>query len=213
MLLTSAVTQASNASQQERFHFKVYLDDQLIGNHEVDISQSGSVKRVSVRADFDVRLMFIPVYSYTHASDELWKDGCLESIRTNTDDNGENYFIDTRQSGELLEIETRQGLQVLDGCIRTFAYWNPELLNSQRLLNTQTGEYQEVTVRYLGVDQLEAYGTSYSARKYRLVCDDMTIDLWYTNDMHWLALETVTVGGARLRYLPDNLIIAELEEK
>jgi hypothetical protein len=33
----------------------------------------------------------------------------------------------------------------------------------------------------------------------------MSIDLWYTKEMHWLALESITESGAVLRYLPANL--------
>ena len=43
------------------------------------------------------------------------------------------------------------------------------------------------------------------ARHFRLVCENMTIDLWYTQEMHWLALESVTESGAVLRYLPETL--------
>jgi hypothetical protein len=50
------------------------------------------------------------------------------------------------------------------------------------------------------------------ARHFRLVVEDRTIDLWYTNDMHWLALESVTDSGSLLRYLPENADIRTSEK-
>jgi hypothetical protein len=89
--------------------------------------------------------------------------------------------------------------------VRTFAYWDVDLLNSQRLLNTQTGEYEPVTVSDMGTGRLTIDEEQIEARHFRLVTEGLTIDLWYTNDMHWLALESVTESGAVLRYLPEKL--------
>jgi hypothetical protein len=210
-VVTPAV--ASTTQHSELFNFKVYLDDRLIGKHEVTINRNEDSKSVRTVADFDVRFMYIPVYSYTHESVELWNNGCLQKIETRTDDNGDNYYIDANRDGKALEIETQDGKRSLDGCIRTFAYWDPRLLDAERLLNTQTGEYQQVSITDLGTGKLDAIGTSYEARQFRLQAEDVTIDLWYTDNdkMRWLALETETSSGARLRYLPENTSLAGLE--
>lgn len=203
---------ASGKSGEENLVFNVYLDDTLIGNHEVTIKRKNSTKSVVTEADFKVRFMFVPVYSYNHESREFWKDGCVEKIRTTTNDNGDEYYIKTSHSGNALEIQTNEGPQLLEGCVRTYAYWDPELLNSERLLNTQTGEYQEVSVADHGMNTLVVNGISYHARKYRLVSEDTTIDLWYTREMRWLALETETKSGARLRYVPEMQTIAGIDK-
>lgn len=205
----SASANSANPSE-EQLAFNVYLDDRFIGNHEVRIVRNNNTKSVNVRADFDVRFMLIPVYSYNHESRELWKDGCVENIRTSTNDNGDDYFIKTTYTGNGLEIETNEGAKSLQGCVRTYAYWNPALLTSKRLLNTQNGKYQEVSITDLGINTLILNDLSLKARKYRLVSDDAIINLWYTDDMRWLALETETRSGALLRYLPKNHTIAGL---
>ena len=203
---------ATGNSGEQNLAFDVYLDDTLIGNHEVTIKRQNGTKSVVTEADFKVRFMFVPVYSYNHESREFWKDGCVEKIRTTTNDNGDEYYIKTSHSGNALEIQTNEGPQLLEGCVRTYAYWDPELLNSERLLNTQTGEYQEVSVADHGMNTLVVNGISYHARKYRLVSEDTTIDLWYTRDMRWLALETETKSGARLRYVPEMQTIAGIDK-
>ena len=202
---------ASDTPIEENLAFNVFLGDKLIGNHEVTIKRDNNKKSVVIRADFDVRFMFIPVYSYNHESREYWKDGCLETIHTTTDDNGDDYYINTSLSGDALEIETKDGVKKMQGCVRTFAYWNPELLNSERLLNTQNGKYQKVSITDLGTAPLTINDFTYQTRQYRLVCEDKTIDLWYSNDRRWLALETETDSGALLRYLPEQQTIAGLD--
>ena len=189
----------------QSWKFRVMLDDKPIGYHKVNINRVDNRKTVHTQANFNVRILFIPVYSYEHETRELWEDNCLVDIDSKTDDNGDSYFISSVPSKAQLALETQDGKTSLDGCVRTFAYWDVELLKSERLLNTQTGEYEAVSVTDLGTGLVTIDDEQIEARHFRLVSGGMTIDLWYTTDMHWLALESVTESGAVLRYLPENL--------
>lgn len=207
-LLLGEVSLANTASGSQvsgSWKFRVMLDDTPIGYHKVQVSRDNNRKTVHTQASFDVRILFIPVYSYEHETRELWQDNCVVGVDSNTDDNGDAYFINSVQTPDRLELQTQDGKTALNGCVRTFAYWDVDLLNSERLLNTQTGKYESVSVTDMGKSVLEIDEEQIEARLFRLVAEDMTIDLWYTDDMHWIALESVTESGAVLRYLPDNL--------
>jgi hypothetical protein len=197
----------------ESWIFRVMLDDMPIGYHEVRVDRTDNTKTVHTRANFDVRILFIPVYSYQHETRERWEDNCLVDISSTTDDNGENYFVNSIRQDEQLAVETRNGISSFSGCVRTFAYWDVDLLNSQRLLNTQTGEYEPVSVSDMGTGLLNIDDEQIAARHFRLVAEELTIDLWYTKDMHWLALESVTESGAVLRYLPEKLAELALDTR
>ncbi len=207
MLLSEfSMANAVNAADTTRsWRFTVWLDDTPIGYHQVKIENKNNSKTVHTQADFDVRFLFVPVYSYEHETRERWVDDCVVGITSSTNDNGEDYFINSSQREQQLAVETKNGKTSLDGCIRTFAYWDIELLDSERLLNTQTGEYQSVSVTDMGTGLLEVDDEQIAARLFRLVAEALTIDLWYTEDMRWLALESVTESGAVLRYLPENI--------
>ena len=201
----SIANTGSGKDTSDSWNFRVMLDDTPIGYHRVNIDRVDNTKTVHTRASFDVRILFIPVYSYEHETRERWEDNCLVDINSTTDDNGEDYFISSLKKEDRLAVETRNGTVSLGGCVRTFAYWDVDLLNSQRLLNTQTGEYEPVSVSDKGTGLLKIDDEQIEARHFRLVAADLTIDLWYTKDMHWLALESVTESGAVLRYLPEKL--------
>ena len=191
--------------RSESWNFRVMLDDTPIGYHKVNVDRTDNIKTVHTRANFDVRILFIPVYSYEHETRERWEDNCLVEISSTTDDNGDNYFISSIKKEDRLAVETRNGTTSLGGCVRTFAYWDVDLLNNQRLLNTQTGEYEPVNISDMGTGRLTIDEEQIEARHFRLVAEGLTIDLWYTNGMRWLALESVTESGAVLRYLPEKL--------
>ena len=201
--LVFATSTAADDTNQS-WKFRVMLDDTPIGYHQVEISREANRKMVYTVANFDVRVFFIPVYSYSHQTREQWEGNCLVNINSTTDDNGDDYFINSVKAENRLSVETQDGTTALDGCVRTFAYWDVELLKRDRLLNTQTGEYQTVSFEDLGMGTLAIDEQQVEARHFRLVVEDMNIDLWYTRDMHWLALESITESGAVLRYLPES---------
>ena len=201
---TSFATAAHSDDPRQSWNFKVLLDDKPIGYHQVRINRDANRKAVHTKAQFDVRFMFIPVYSYVHDTRETWENGCLVNITSTTDDNGDDFFINSKPLNQRLALETQDGISTFDGCVRTFAYWDIEMLQSTHLLNTQTGEYQAVTITDMGSDTVNLEGDKIEARRFKLICEDMNIDLWYSNDMHWLALESTTASGAVLRYVPQS---------
>jgi hypothetical protein len=104
------------------------------------------------------------------------------------------------QDGERFVVTGTRGQANLPACVMTFAYWNPDLLGQSRLLNVQTGEYMDVQVRVLGEETLTVRGTAQRALRYALETRDFRIDLWYSPNKEWLALESNTEGGRKLRY-------------
>ncbi len=194
------------ASVEKRWDFRVYLDDKEIGYHQVRLVPDADRQRVSVEARFDVKFLFLTAYRYEHRTEELWQGTCLADIRSQTDDNGEAQFIRAQPVSRGIRLVTHDGPIELKGCVRTFAYWNPELLKSNRLLNTQTGEYQTVQMIDLGKGKVDIKGDLQDAYHYRLLVEESSIDLWYTPDMNWLALQTIVAGGRRLSYFPAEQI-------
>jgi hypothetical protein len=201
-LLFMSMSIEVRASTEKQWQFRVYLDDKEIGYHRVWLVQEADRRRVSVEAHFDVKFFFITAYRYEHRTEEIWQGSCLADIQSRTDDNGNQLFVRRIEQGKDFALETHEGEQQLEGCVRSFAYWDPDLLQARRLLNTQTGEYQDVQVNKLGASPVEIDGRQVDAIQYRLVIDDYSIDLWYTPDMEWLALQSTTEGGYRIRYLP-----------
>ena len=198
----------ANAQTQnaQRWDFQVFLDDAPIGFHHYTLRESGAERELKIEARFDVKLLFITAYRYTHAASERWRGHCLTQLSARTDDNGDKSEISTEQQGERLTISaitnttTQGGRESADGCVMSFAYWNPEMLRQTRLLNAQTGKLETVTVTPVGEEKITVRGTLVAARRYRISGAKHPIDLWYGSDRQWLALQSTLESGRRLRY-------------
>ena len=194
------LTITSTAMASQTWKFKVYLDEQEIGEHTFHTTSLNDQTHVQINAKFDVYIFFINAYSYQHTNYEVWDRQCLQSVRSATNDNGEELYVQAEYSGEQLLINTSSGRYVTEGCIKTFAYWEPEFLKSQTLLNSQTGKLMPVTVELIGEENIMVRSKLTAATHYRLTTDEFLIDLWYSKNNEWLALNSTTSSGSTLRY-------------
>ena len=76
------------------------------------------------------------------------------------------------------------------------AYWNPDFLLQDRLVNSQTGEIEEVTVSRLDTQ-------SNSLTGYLVNAKEGPIKVWY-EDETWVGLEWTGKNGRTLRYEIDS---------
>ena len=152
--------------------------------------------------------LFVNLYRYRHQSTEVWQDNCLRSIDSVTDANGKPFLVEGnlvagQAKANYFQVNTAGTETELPPCVMTFAYWNPIFLDEEKLLNSQTGIYEDVTITRIGEESLQLDGEAVAAVKYLIDLKAGPITLWYSaNNFRWLALESVAAGGRILRYEP-----------
>jgi hypothetical protein len=187
LLMTMLLAVRPAAAGDTHLDFEVSLDSRPVGTHRFDILRAadGSQTVRSV-AEFEVKILGFIVYRYRHEATERWEQGCLVQIKSSTNDNG-------------------RALQVSrvfrDGCVSSYAYWDPaRLLQQRELLNPQTGEFDPVQIESLGEETLVVRGAPVLADRYRLSNGKLVIDLWYSKAGEWLQLDSTTPSNRKLHY-------------
>ena len=193
---------ASAISPDNAWRFRVFLDDREIGYHHFYLAGEGEHRQLRSEARFEVKLLFVKVFDYEHENLETWSGNCLQSIRSRTDSNGDLYSVNGRRADDAFRVEANEGAAALPECVMTFAYWNPEFLQQPRLLNSQDGRFLDVEVSPPEPDRLLVGGEALPSYRYRLQAGDLKLELWYSEDREWLALESEVAGGRTLRYEP-----------
>ena len=192
---------APSDEAQRSWQFSVLLDGSPIGYHRFDLLSRESELEIRSEASFDVRFLFINAFRYRHSNRELWEGECLRVIESSTRQNGEEFAVSGERLAEGLRIEANGKSDQLDGCVMTFAYWNPRFLEQTRLLHPQTGEYMPVDVQPLGREELTVRGESVIASAYQVKARNVDITVYYSDDDEWLGLESVAKGGRIIRYV------------
>ncbi len=180
--------------------FQVFLDQKEIGSHRFDLRDRESQRELVSQARMTVKLLFVTAYTYEHRDVERWDGDCLSTLSSTTDDNGGKYRVEVQRRDGATVVQTLEGSQRLGECVLTFAYWNPAMLRQTQLLNSQDGEYVKVKITDAGADSIVVRGVRTPARRYELRSQKLSIDLWYSEQEEWLALESTTERGQKLIY-------------
>ncbi len=209
--ISSYVSTASAETLEADWNFEVLLNNKPIGFHNFSLNGDGERQTLTTEAKFDVKFLFINAFRYRHDSTETWSNGCLDSIDATTDNNGDYLIVRGQRYDNALQVTSQTGEQRLNECVQSFAYWNPNILDSSQLLNSQTGELEDVDVTRESLDAIDVDGKTIEAVRYRLNAKAGAVTLWYTNDesRRWLALEAPAKGGRTIRYIPVRVPTAD----
>lgn len=189
--------------------FDVYVDDRYIGEHFFELRSGEEELILSTVAQFEYKILFFSAFRYEHKNTEVWDRQGLLAIDAFTDSNGKEFLVRGERTADGFALTTHESEQDLPTGLKTFAYWNPSILNENRLLNSQTGEYVPVEVVNRGLEMVDYQGSELEAIRYDLVLSEGPIRVWYgKEDQRWLALESVTGGGRLLKYVPRMLPLA-----
>lgn len=210
--LVLGLAEPAAASGPRELNFDVFLDDRAIGYQRFELAPTANGLRVETRAEFEVRFLMVTAFEYDHRNVEHWRGGCLHAIDAQTDSNGKQYTVNGSTRGDALVVASAGGEQErLTDCVATFAYWDKDVvLQRDRLLNSQTGEYLPVEVEPLGAGSVRIGEREVPVRRYALKGKDLDITLAYTADSgEWVALDSRLEGGRTLRYRRNPVELVE----
>ncbi|HEV7369235.1 DUF6134 family protein [Arenibaculum sp.] len=186
LVTLAAWTAVSMPAAQDIVFTAVRAGDPL-GRHRVEIRTDGDVTRVKTEIDFHVSLAFLTVYRLRHTSREVWRDGLLVSLDSQTNDNGQEHAVQARATRRGLVVEGPAGRSVVPAeTMTTGSYWHPGVIAAERLIDTRTGRILEVTARRVATERIRAGGRTVEADRYR-IDGDIKLNLWYAGQ-DWVKL-------------------------
>ncbi len=158
--------------------FKVYRDGSNIGQHTISFEQKGDQLIVDIEIGLEVTFAFITFYDYKHRNREIWRNGQLISINTETDDNGKIHTVSGRAVGNGFLVNGNGEQTLLPADIIPTSYWNPATRSASTLMNSQTGELIEVSIT---PEETKPVSMPWGEREGRLhrMTGDLELDLWY----------------------------------
>lgn len=194
ILLMLFMQHSSAVESVDRYlDFKVFLNDREVGSHSFILQQQGKSLLVSSTMSLDFTVLMVKKIKYRHQANEVWQGGCLISLQSQTEKQGENLAVNAATDGSGLVVENRQGLETIQGCVRGFAYWNPLLLEGDFLLNAESGQY-------LPVEISSTVSAQDNITHMLITGPKADVRLQYDAAGNWLSLESKLQIGGLLRY-------------
>ena len=175
--------------------FLIERKGKVIGYHAVEITPTGAGARVDTRIEMRVGLGPITLFRYDHQATEIWRGEDLISLVSETDNNGDQTYVDAKRYGDRLMIRGSGYEGPAPAGAMPSSYWDKDLVRADAMINTQTGEILEIETSLVGETVAP---NDRRAEQYRLV-GTLALNLWYDGE-RWVG-SNFTVDGEELTYI------------
>ena len=175
-LLPASVALAAPA--QTHLDFTVLKDGSPIGHHQIDLTRTNDGETVAIRTNILVTVAYVPVYRFEHTGSEVWMNGRLVSLRSQTNDDGDKHVLAVAAKDDHIEIDGDGAHSQASGGEIPASLWNRDLVKQTVLLNTLTGKQMAVAVADLGDETIRSHGADTRAHHYK-VTGEIQRELWY----------------------------------
>jgi len=184
----------------EQINFQVQLNDKDIGFHEFNVQND----TISNKAQFDVKLWFIPAYKYRHTATEVYKDNCLVQLESETQDGADFFELSSLADSAFFKIKVNDKDYNHPACSQTFRYWDIQFTEQSLAINPQDGEIFKLSFSKDVDEEVKTKTNTFLANKYTLRAindqdEKFHIELWYEQtSKRWIKLKS---------YLKDDNVI------
>ncbi len=177
--------------QVKTLNFDVYLNGKLMGWHKFVIKRENGDWEVESNTHLEGRLFLFKQVTYRHSAIEKWSNGCLRSLRSQTKRQKEKTILKGNLTKNGFMLNKNGVDQLLPKCVRTFAYWSPELLDQDFLLDPDTARY--ISIGHDRVSSAEGLTIVLETPKEKIY-------LGYDKDNNWRSLKSVVKSIVPIEY-------------
>ena len=173
--------------------FAVNLGRKQVGDSSVRLSRSGSRVDAEIEVNLHVGILGLINFNYRLVNRESWRDGVLQEMRSQTDNNGKSEQANATRTGRGLEIDGSSYSGVVSGNPATTSYFTAQFLERDTWVNTQNGKVFTPRIGRVG-------STSFATNEGNIACTRYAVrggvdsDLYYDSQYEWMGSSFDVVG-------------------
>jgi hypothetical protein len=167
--------------------FSVLYKGDRIGAHAVSYSPATGQTRVATEIDLLVKALFFTVFAFSHRSEEIWRDGRLTSLRSETVEHGETLQVTGAATAQGFRVVNKAGPFIAaPGVLTSNDLWTPMVLQQTAVVDAQHGGVIGVSMRKLADEQIAVAGRQLHATRYRFITPYLAGSIWYDDRGLWV---------------------------
>lgn len=179
--------------------FRVIRKGSPIGWLQTTFAQGPDGLTVRTKLDVEIYVAFVRVYRYHHLGEEVWQGDRLRSLKSQTDNDGEQFRVQTTPVAGGLRVEgPRGGVTTPATAMTTNCSWNPALVRQQMVIDCERGRYVPLAVAPLGEKTITVMGGQRLASAFRTTLPYAAGEIWYAGG-EWVH-GVFTTKGETLTY-------------
>mgnify|MGYP004368209857 CR=1 FL=1 len=202
---------SASLSMPDSIAFRIMQDGDKLGRHIVTFRRINGDLHVDIAIDIEVKILFIPVYSYRHRNHEVWRGGRLISLKSETDDNGESHWVNVEADDSSLKVDSFSGSFEAPLDTMPTSYWSQKSISKSVLLDTQHGKLVNVSIAQSVDDVLDTPLGTVATKRFD-VTGDLKLSLWYSESGAW-AKTAFQMGGIKIEYFLDPKLLRAADQR
>lgn len=172
-----------------------------VGRHAIRFARANG--RFIVRTDIAVEVgpPGAARIRLTHHAEEIWVDGWLHAVVSDTDDNGRRFRLRAERRGGIFGGTINGAAFTVSGYIIPSSLWHHDTIASEALFDTIDARVKLVRAWALGREAVPVAGRSVRAEHYALR-GEIARDLWYDGACNLVRVAQVLRDGSQLTFEP-----------
>jgi len=200
LTLAAGAALAADGVPGNALSFTVLRNGETVGTHVLRFQPVDDAVRISADTNVVVKMAMIPVYRFEHHGNEVWRDGRLISLTSETNDDGTRHALKVAGGGGSLAVNGDGAVSHLPADTLPASLWNRRTVARGTLLNTLDGHAMTVQVADQGDDQVAVHGRTVVARHYAMT-GDLSRELWYDADGTLVQVRFKARDDSDIRYV------------
>jgi hypothetical protein len=180
--------------------FDVMRKGDKIGEHLLTFNGQGDDLTVRVDVELKVGLGPIVLFRYKHHASEVWRNGQLAALDTETNDDGAHHNVTGRWSPEGFKVEgskTKPYTAPPDALPAT--HWNRKQLDGP-WINTQDGRLLRPRITPMGREMIPVVSGPEIPAQHFSLNGDAILDTYYDTTPNWVGLNFKAGDGSLILY-------------
>jgi hypothetical protein len=174
--------------------YEVLRNGKIIGQHTVSFEGTQGRMTVTAETHMQVKILFFTAYQYHYKSKEFWCGNQLEAVRTVVNDGGDANAVSAQREQNGYAIDLNGTPSFVSGSLPPTNHWNIELISSERLFNTITGQLNRVQIVGVNAPQEPTNIRKYAIR------GELNIDTAYDQAGNWMGMKFDHDDGSTIEF-------------
>ncbi|MFQ5774139.1 MAG: DUF6134 family protein [Kiloniellaceae bacterium] len=181
--------------------FMVRRHDRVIGGHRIRFARSAGRFTVRTDVEIEVGLFGAPVFRFTHHAEEVWRDGWLQAVVSDTDDDGRPYRVRAERRDGIFGGTVNGARFTVSGYIIPSSLWHHDTIAVEALFDTIDARVKLVRAKLLGSEPVPVGGKPVTAKHYALF-GEIERELWYASDCRLVRVAFLARDGSEITLEP-----------
>lgn len=166
----------------------------VVGGHRLKFAREAGAFSVRTDIVLDVRTGGAPLRRFVHHAEEIWREGWLDAVVSDTDDDGRRYQVRAEREAGIFTGTVNGAAFTVSGYIIPSSLWHRDTPDSQILFDTVDGRVKVIRSELIGSEDVPAGGATVSARHFA-IRGGIPRDVWYDADCRLVRIAMIGRDG------------------